>query len=229
MASIYPNSIFGWTPRHDFTDIVFANDPNTLATEIQGIETIIGTIPQIEQFPPTGPPVAFQTLSARVTAAINNSQLPYTVLTAPPFFIAQGQQLFNHYKVSRDPFKMYNGQDITIPCDGYWSVHADQKWNQGPNEFRGGNVLFLYLNGDWIDSDQWDWTAAYNNFQFHYASNIYGSQGWTKIKWEGLLHKGDRLQVLSANSTFCPGIEVTGINLKAFCHKTVSGSPFTSG
>src|ERR1700733_10283842 len=139
MASIYPNAIFGWVPRIDQVNIVFANDPNTIATEIQGIETVIGTNPPIETQPPVGSNITYPTMSARLSAAMNNANLPYAVLTGNNFFINQGQQLFNSYRATQDPYKMYNGQDITIPCNGYWSVHADQKWNQGPNEFRGGN------------------------------------------------------------------------------------------
>ena len=40
----------------------------------------------------------------------------------------------------------------------------------------------------------------------------------------GLLHAGDRIQMLSANATYCPGLQVTKMSLKAFCHRTIAGS-----
>lgn len=225
----YPGGIFQWTPRVDVTNIVFANDPNSLATEIQGVETTIGTNPQIEASPPAGSAVTYATLSARVSAANNNSNIPYAVLkNIAGFFINAGQQKFNTYNTVSDPYGIWNGQDLTIPCAGYWSLHADQKWNQHGNNFRGGNVLFLYLNGNWIASDIWDWSAAFGNTQYNYASNVFQSNGYTRLAWEGLLNKGDRIQILSANSTFCPGIQITNMSLHTHCVRTVSGS-FQSG
>lgn len=230
--AVYPGGIFAWNPRVDQVNTVFANDPNTLATEVQGIEATVGTNPQIEPAPPVGVSVTYATLSSRVTDAMNNAQMPYVILSNPSgFFIAQGAQQFNVYQVVQDPSRIWNGSDITIPCNGYWSVRADQKWNQHGNNFRGGNVLFLVLNGNktaFLDAQIWDWSAAFANSQFNYASNVFQSNGYSRVAWEGLLHKGDRLQILSANSTFCPGIQVTNMTLKAHCVRTVTGN-FVSG
>lgn len=228
MAGIYPASIFQWTPRIDEVNIVFANDPNTLATEIQSIETAVGVNPATESSPPTGSAKPYPTMSNRLSAAMNGAELPYAELVNPGFFINQGQQMYNSYVKGQDPYGIWNGQDGTIPCNGWWSVHADQKWNQHGNNFRGGNVLFLFVNGTWVDADIWDWSANFGNTQYNYASNIFASNGYSRLRWMGLLHAGDRIQVLSANSTFCPGIQVTNVNLKFFCHRTVTGT-FTSG
>ena len=228
--AVYPNGIVQWVPRIDEVNVVYANDPNTLAVEIQAVEATVGTTPQVESGPPAGSPVTYATLSSRVTAANNNAELPYvSLVNQPGFFINQGQQVFNRYSNQEaDPYGMWNGTDLTIACNGWWAIHADQKWNQHGNNFRGGNVLFLYLNGTWIDADIWDWSANFGNTQYNYATNIFASNGFTRIAWQGQLHKGDRIQILSANSTFCPGIQITNMTLKAFCHRTISTS-FLSG
>lgn len=229
MSATYPNGIFAWTPKQDLVTEVDANDVNSMATEIQGIETIIGTTPQIESSPPVGSAITYATMSSRVSAAMNNANLPVAVLTnAKGIFINAGQQIFNTYTKTYDPYGIFNGSDMTVPCNGYWSIHADQKWNQHGNNFRGGNVLFLYLNGSWISADIWDWSAAFANTEYNYATNVFNSNGYTRVSWEGLLHQGDRVQLLSANSTFCPGIQITNMTLHTHCVKTISGT-FTSG
>jgi hypothetical protein len=231
-TAVYPNGIIQWTPRIDDVNIVFANDPNTLAVELSAVESTIGTKPQVEAGPPVGNAVNYATLSARVSAAMGCANLPgCSVLNNPGIFVGSGKQVYNNYTTQEyDPYGIWNGQDLTVPCNGWWSIRADQKWNQGANEFVGLNILFLYLNGTWIDSAQWDWTAWLNTplALRTQASNVLGSQGWSQIRWEGLLHKGDRLQLLSANATYCPGLQVTKMTLKAFCHRTITNT-FVSG
>ena len=232
-TAVYPNGILQWTPRIDQVNVIFANDVNTLAVELDAVEATVGTTPQVESNPPAGSPVNYATLSSRVSDANNNALLPFVSVTSPAgFFIGSGQQQFNHYNTQLvDPYRIWNGTDLTIPCNGWWSIRADQKWNQHGNNFEGLNILFLYLNGNWIDFNQWDWSAwLAQPGQVHQAANNLGSNGWTQLRWEGMLHKGDRIQLLSANATYCPGIQITNMTLKAFCHRTVSSSlSFVSG
>lgn len=232
-TAIYPNGILQWTPRTDQVNVIYANDPNTLAVEIGAIEATVGTRPQVESAPPAGNAVNYATMSARVSAAMNGANLPFvSVLNTPGFFIGSGKAAFNSYTQQEvDPYNIWNGNDLTVPCNGWWSIRADQKWNQHGNSFEGLNILFLYLNGTWIDSQQWDWTAwlATPLAQRTQAANNLSSNGWTQLRWEGLLHKGDRIQLLSSNATFCPGIQITNMNLKAFCHRTINNISFVSG
>lgn len=234
-TAVYPNSVLSWTPRVDQVNVVYANDPNTLAVEVQAVEATVGTTPQVESSPPAGSPVAYSTLSSRVSAANNNALLPYvSVSNTPGFFIGQGAQQWNRYPTQvADPYSIWNGSTLTIPTSGWWSIRADQKWNQHGNNFYGLNLLFLYLNWVWIDVDLWVWNNTIGTGQPYsgapnYPSNIMGSNGWTRLIWEGLLHKNDNIALLSANATYCPGIQITNMNLKAFCHRTISGS-FVSG
>jgi hypothetical protein len=242
--AIYPNSIFPWTQRQNNIDVVWAADPNELAAEIQAIESIIGTNPNIETHPPTGNNVTYGSLSSRVSDAENNALLPYAVLTNPGgFFIGAGNQKFNSYVSANDPYSIWNGSDGTIPCNGWWTISAEQKWNQLGNNFYGGNVQFLVLNGNIIESDVWVWDAQFGitgpaHFgvavgvsgmnESGFSAPVIGANGFTHVFWQGQLKKGDRLQSLSINNTFCPGIQVTNISMKLFCNRTIAGS-FTSG
>jgi hypothetical protein len=232
MSATYPNGIFAWTPKVDLVTEVDANDVNSMATEIQGIETIVGTTPQIEPSPPVGSAITYATMSSRLSAAMNNANLPVAVLTnAKGFFINAGQQIYNTYTRTYDPYGIFNGSDVTVPVGGYWSIDVMQRWNQHGNNFRGGNAMFLILNGNttaFLDGDIWSWDDFFGDSQYNYAANVVAANGWTKVNWEGLLNKGDRLQLLSINQTFCPGIQVTNMTLHTHCIKTISGS-FTSG
>jgi hypothetical protein len=222
MPATYPNGIFQWVPRIDQSSTAFAKDPNTLATEVQAVEATVGVTPQIESSPPAGSAVTFATMSARLSASMNNQLLPVCAMTnTAGFFINAGQQLFNSYTQNYDPYKIWNGQDGTIPVNGWWVIRADQRWNQKGNKFNGQNILFLYLNGAWIDMQIWDWSTAIAANNYKYPANVLQSNGWSQICWEGLLHKGDRVQILSANGTFCPGIQVTNCTLKLACMQTI--------
>lgn len=229
--AIYPNNILNWTPRIDDVNIVFANDPNTLASEISAIETYVGTTPQIEGHPPVpNHPVTFSTMSSRLSAAQGNELMPYCSLSnVNGQFIVQGTQFFNSYGVAQDPYGMWNGKDITIQSKGWWLLTASQKWNQHGNNFRGGNVLFFYLNGTWVDADIWNWNDFFGDTTFTYANNVFNSNGYSRLVWTGMLNAGDRIQVLSANSTFCPGIQITNMTLKAVCLINLPNSSFSSG
>jgi hypothetical protein len=62
-------------------------------------------------------------------------------------------------------------------------------------------------------------------FSFYtFPSNVMQSNGYTSLVWEGLLHAGDRVQILSANVTFCPAILLNNISLKMMCHRVLPNS-----
>jgi hypothetical protein len=227
--AVYPNSVFPWTARRNNLDVVWAADPNSLASEIQAIESIIGTNPNVEPNPPTGSALTYSTMSARVTDAMDNNNLPYSWLrNSKGFFINAGQQIFNSYNTQQDPYNIWNSVDGTIPCSGWWTISATQKWNQLGNNFRGGNVQFLLVNGNVVESDIWNWDTFFAIPHEDYASSVLASNGQTHVFWQGLLHKGDRIQSQSINNTFCPGIQVNDCHLRLMCNRVVSGT-FTSG
>ena len=141
----------------------------------------------------------------------------------PGFSIKGGQQVFNSYNVVKDPYNIWNGQDATIPCSGYWSISAKQRWSQQSSQYNGADFLFLYVGGAaHLDGvGMWSWTDALDNKNYNYPANVLNGQGWTQIHWEGLLQKGDRIQVMSASATNCPSSQITEMTFHAMCHRTL--------
>ena len=227
-TAVYPGNVLSWTPRIDEVNVVFANDPNTLAVEVQAIESTVGTTPQIESSPPAGSPVTYPTLSSRVSAAMNGALLPFvSVNNSAGLFLTHGQQSYNHYPAQIvDPYNIWNGSSLTIPCSGWWTIRSDQRWSQQGGNFGGCNHHFMYCNGNWFDHDHWNWGDR--GTSPGWPDNVFNGDGWTKIRWEGLLNKGDIIQILSVNSTSCDRIKIYNMSLKVFCHRTIS-TPFISG
>lgn len=226
MSATYPNGIVAWTPRVDFTDIVWAADPNSLASEIMALETYVGTQPQNEASPPTGSTVNYATMSARLSAANNNALLPFCYLVnTTRNYCKAGAQQYNSYGSNVDPYGMYNGNDITIPCDGYWIVRTQQRWNCLGYDVDGWNFHFLYLNNNWLDFHWWQWDLPPSNV---FPTNILGSYGWNSVTWAGLLHQGDRLQTLACNATQLNPFLTDFTAMTAVCVRTLDGITFTS-
>jgi hypothetical protein len=215
----YPNSIFFWQPRIDQQNIVFANDPNTLANEIIAVEQVVGVNPQTEKHPPIGTGYTYRTLDSRVSAAMANLEMPFAEFTANQFFINQGAQMFQTYRPAYDPFGIFDGQCATIPTTGWWQITAGQKWNQQGDNFIGGNAQFLFINGAWVTAEIWEWDNFFGNPAYHFASNITSANGFTRIFWQGVLNKGAKVQMLAVNSTFCPGINVNDIYMTLYCSR----------
>lgn len=193
VAPIYPKALASWTDRIDGVDIVWANDPNSLAAEIISIEQTFGKMPQVEPSPPVGNPVTYSTASARISDAMVGGQLPYVALTNPKFKLARGggyyNGSFNTFTVSSDYWGYFNGSDITIQTPGVYAIDASQSW---PHETSGYGLMMLVINTARMRIDRWDW-ANYDP-----TGTDYGS---TFVHWQGTLAKGDRIRIASQNNT----------------------------
>lgn len=235
----YPAGIFPWTDRVDQQNIVFAEDVNPLAAEIESIENTIGTTPNVEPNPPQGgSPVVFASISARISAAMNNSQLPVVSLGNSSFTCPNNTSgsLIPHF-VHFDPFNCFNGTDITAPAGGWWIVTTAQQWNWWND---GYSHHMLCLNGfnnilheEFVD---WEFPGNIVPISQTFPQALPTPRWWqfgkrpvrTTVTWQGLLNKGDRLSVLAENGTSNPGHVINNIILKAVMIKSVSGS-FVSG
>jgi len=231
VQSIYPNGIFTWTDRVDQVSIDFANDSNSLASEIISIEGTLGTTPEIEPHPPYGNAITYATVSSRITDAMNNSQMIVCSLTNPKITLPNntvGQ--LNTYNLSYDPFNMFNGVDITIPANGWWLITATQTWSGWED---GYSHFSLCLNGtsNIIADDLINWEFPGNNTTAGLPGRWqqFGARSIsTAITWQGLAHAGDRFSGLSENGTSNAAHVVTNLTMKASMLRKVSGT-FTSG
>lgn len=253
VQAVYPNGIFPWIDRVDQQDIVFAEDVNPLASEIEAIETTIGTTPNVEPRPPQGgTPITYPSISSRISDAMNNTQLPVVSLGNPTFTCHNSSPgLLFPWFVHFDPFNCYNGTDITAPASGWWIVTATTQWSWWNDGF---SHHMLCLNGfDNIMHEEFlDWEFSGNNVPINPSYEVVDGQivpvaagtpfsftqprWWqfgkrsrkTTVTWQGLLNKGDRLSVLGENGTSNPGHVLNNMSFKAIMIKSVSGN-FVSG
>lgn len=245
---VYPSGIFPWTDRVDNQSVDFANDINSAVAEIESVETTIGTNPQTETGVPAGLPVNYSTVSARITDAMTNAQLPYASLTLTTFALLNSTSgTLMPYKVGIDPYGCFNGSDITIPSTGWWSISASQQWSWWGD---GYSHIMLTLNGssNILDEKLIDWEFSGNQPPVIYSPAgevisgnpaivvtprwwIFGKRPMkTWVRFDGPLHKGDRISVYSENGTSNPSHVLTNLNLKAIMMRTIPSSvSFVSG
>lgn len=236
---VYPAGIFPWTDRVDQQNIDFAEDINSVAAEVESIENTIGTQPQVEPNPPQGgAPINYPSLSARISDAMDNAQLPYVSLGSSSFTCPNNTSgTFIPYQVHIDPFNCYNGNDVTCPASGWWIVSTVQTWGWW-NDGYSHHVLCLNGFSNILHEDFIDWEFPGNLFPSGLSVPIqlltprwwqFGKRNIrSTVTWQGALHKGDRLSVLAENGTSNPAHVISGLNLKAIMVRTITGN-FTSG
>lgn len=228
---VFPSAIFTWTDRVDGVSLDMAADINTVASDLISVETTLGVNPQIEPTPPTGIPITYASVSTRVSDAMTNTRLPVCYL----FSASQNNNnvssgILNTYQVNYDPYNMFNGTDLTIPSNGWWSITSEQTWNWWNS---GYSRQYLALNGssNVLCEDFIDWTFSGNVgiAPFVPRWQIYGKRPrTTHVNFQGLLHQGDRISIYSENGTSSATLGLVNLKLKASMLKVVSGT-FTSG
>jgi hypothetical protein len=217
----YPSSIFPWTPRINNVNIVWAADPNSLAAEIQAIESIIGTNPNIEPDTPSGIPVTYPTVSARISGAFQGQQVPYCLVVGKNVnTLASQTAALNVYYKASDEFEMWNGSDLTIPFDGWYVLTHQELWDAAGNRPNGLVASDLMLNGGVTTRTQWRFDYPLPDTSW----DIMGNYGYTTMAWQGLLHAGDRVQVRSVNGTN-EAMKIDYIDLHAVMIRQVPASP----
>ena len=247
VQSVYPNGVFPWVDKVDNQDIDFAANINSLAAEIESVETTVGTTPQIESSPPTGLPVSYSTVSSRISDAMNNAQLPYSTLLNSSMSvgnISSGVKV--PFLASLDPYSCFNGNDLTIPAEGWWIITSTAQWSWWSN---GYSHQSLTLNGssNILDEFVLNWEFPGNIQPLGYTVDgtyvptviatvpprwqKYGNRPIkTKVLFNGPLHSGDVISVYLENGTSNSFQTVTNVNLHAQMIRTMPASiSFTSG
>lgn len=210
----YPSGVFQWNDRVDNVNIDFANDINSAVAEIESIESVFGSNPQIETGVPGSGPITYNTVSDRITDAMTNAQLPYCALLANaiPVSCNNAGQLIQ-FKVSLDTGGCYNGTDITIPFNGWWSIQSTATWSWND---RGYCHHQLCLNGanNCVERHIFDLEFSGNVTGLQYSPNgtpvqqstltpryyKYGKRPVnTKTSFEGPLHAGDHMSIYLEN------------------------------
>lgn len=223
----YPQSILSWTDRVDEQDIVWATDPNSLAAEVESIETTLGAMPQLEANPVVGPQINFTSVNQRLDYLTAQAQVPLIQLGSQGQNIASRQGastnygVYNSYgSVAYDNFGMWNGSDVTVPVTGWFYIDAVQYW---PWSQAGYVAMHLAINGNLVESDLWSWDMPENvNNGAWQAYGTVGRAGCTKVRYNGILNQGDRVRVVSENGTTTTPVAVSNMRL------SVSMGPVTT-
>lgn len=218
---IFPKALFSWVNRIDHTDIDFAEDINSVANELIGVETTLGIQPQVENSPAVGGPVTYTNVSARISATASGTNLPVVELNGSNQNVATGQQVITSYNVKYDPFQMWNGRNITIPVGGWWVVTAHNVWRD-PFVGAGFSLMIMELNQNVVDTDVWNWALPNHNlWPLPVGSS---SAGVNHCFFQGLANKGDQFSVLTTNGTYENPHQIKHAALKAHLVRVVTGS-----
>lgn len=202
----YPKSIVSWTDRVN-GEIIWAADPNSLAYEIQAIETAIGVNPQVEYSPPFGPPIQYDSESAKISAwglGLNN---PYLSLELDSFDVDWQQstgpngvdfQIYHPpFRVRHDTHRYFDGVCMTVRATGLYLVTQRQQWEYRP---RGWCRSECHVNGERRRQCVWSFD------QFPQGSNYYGQTyngeyGETQTAHFEHMVAGDIVRVTLGNAT----------------------------
>ena len=227
-AAVFPKSILPWTARIDEVNVIWANDPNTLAAEIIAIENTLGEMPQVEGSPFVGSPVTYSTVNARISDTLAGTLHPYAELSASNFHCyntdrwgSSGYGHLNSYNKVYDSGGIYNGSDITVPCSGLWLITGRQTW-----EWHDSGYCFhhLYCGGNWCAGHRWDWNfASYGPGYYEPDRSL-----TTYFSFLGPLAAGTRVQSISENGTSRSPYQVLSSNLRIYCLRTLPQSALST-
>ena len=223
--ALFPAAVVSWTDRRDQLDIVFAADPNSLAAEIIAIENTLGVMPQVEKNPISGNPVTYASVDARISAVQQAQQLPVVALRQQNIFIGSDEApggALNTYQTLFDPFKMYNGNDVTLPVNGWYVISAHQQWDWWDSGWCRHGV---YINGTGLLDETF--------VRFDLEGNVDGGKWWHRnqsasVFWQGPLGAGTRVSVYSENGTSDDDHRVVYMTLHVACTTRLAAAIPTS-
>lgn len=206
VVPVYPNGLFQWTDRIDQVNIDFANDINSVASDLISVENTLGINPQIEKSPPNNLPlISYASVDARISDAMGNVQLPVCILIANSFNVNNtADGMLTPFNLVYDPFGMFNGTDITIVENGWYLFTCHQTWKWWDD---GYAHTYLQTNGNTVDEDLIDWEFSGNGN----AEDTQDLPRWQRnsgkrsrinhISWQGRCSPGERISILAENGS----------------------------
>jgi len=204
---VYPKSLLPWSDRVDEVDIVWAQDPNSIAADLVSVESTLGVMPQQMKNPILGNAINFVNVDQRLDYLTAGQNIPVTQLyntsgfqVSPWCGPGTHYGAFNSYKVAYDSFAstgqpMYNGSDLTMPVTGWCVIDSSQFWEWHGTGYSG---MGLYVGNRLVDYDKWDW-----GFPGNYPGGLWRPEVFrpacTHVHYEGIVNQGDRIRVVSEN------------------------------
>jgi hypothetical protein len=216
-TAVFPKSIVPWTDRVDEVNVIWANDPNTLAAEVIAIEKTAGAMPQVEKAPYAGNPVTYSTMDARISDVLAGNQMPYASISSTSFYSHNTDRWgggrrghLNTYNKLYDPFGFYNGSDFTVPATGLYLVFGQQNW-----EWHDSGYCFhhCYVDGNWACGHRWDWDFGSS------GPSYYDPDRPLTTAFSALLPiaAGKRVQSVSENGTSRSPYYISSSYLRIYC------------
>lgn len=212
VKAVYPNGILPWSNRVDKVNTVFAADPNTLASELVAVQSTLGVNPHIETAPPDGGSrIVYNNVAARIHDVQMGNQTIVCSLYNNGFTVKNdggnaGPGQMNPYAIIFDPQKHFNGTDITTKEPGWYLVTAHQRFSWAGNGWHGMQLL---ISGNVVDDAHWSWDFPENsNGDWRQQPKI------LSISWQGVIHKGHRISVISRNASNISNVGVKAAYLK---------------
>lgn len=225
IVPVYPSGVFSWVDRVDRVSIDFANDINSVASDLISVEQTLGTNPQNETSPPNGGlPVNYATVSNRISDAMTNNLLPVCILRASPFTVnnSSAGQVTNFNSIY-DPFSMFNGTDITIKQNGWYMFSCHQTWSWWNDGF---SHTYLTTNGDNVEEALIDWAFSGNlghdpDDLPRWVRNSGRRPRIAHLFWQGRCGPGERISIVAENGTSNASLQVTYTAFKIAMLKTL--------
>lgn len=225
VTPIYPSGIFAWTDRVDQVNIDFANDINSVASDLISVEQTLGANPQVEPIPPNGGlPVTYANVSNRISDAMNNNQMPVAILRTGTFTVGNssaGQT--TNFNAVYDPFGMYNGTDLTIKQNGWYVFSVHQTWSWWND---GYSHTYLTTNGNTVEQAVINWEFA-GNVSDEETDEVPRWQRFglrpiiNHLFWQGRCGPGERISVIAENGTSNSNMQVTYTAFKVHMVRTL--------
>jgi hypothetical protein len=217
VTAAYPSALLNWTARVN-SQTIFAVDPNTLADEIDAVETFVGLNPQVEPSGLTGSQKAFASMSARLSAAYLQSGHPYIEVSGTQ------QRVFHSTSsggIVHAPFGFINKEwpgyissgNIVIKDAGIWLVNTRVVWDYATS----GWVQHVLLNGN----------SQLRRSVFNYSmfpssgSNSFGERfinqfGMTETTYMGRLTTGSVISTGVGNYTNRNPLPIESMSMSAY-------------
>jgi hypothetical protein len=224
---VYPSGLFQWVDRIDNADTDFANDINSVASDLISVEGTLGTTPQIEKTPPNNSSsIVYPSVDARLSDAMGGVQLPVGIFRAGPFpvnNVNSGEVV--HFNADYDPYGLFNGTDVTINVSGWFYITVHVNWSWWNNGFVH---TFLAINGasNSVDQEIIDWQFSGNTG----GGNIPNIPRWQQfgkrprivhLPWQGHVTAGNRISVYNENGTSNSSLSVLYAVMKVSMLKTI--------
>lgn len=217
MSAAYPSSLLNWTARLN-SQTVWAADPNTLAGEIDAIESFVGVNPHVEPSPRHGATYAFSNLSTRVSQAMLQTGHPFVELSKSGSVVYHSTATAGLGHLGMETIvagwpDYVSGGSIVIKDTGVWAIHASVIW---PYETGGFVTHTLMFGGSIMRRSVFNWDQFPASGSNTYGERFVNQNGATETNFLGKVNAGTVVSIYCGNMTNKSAVAIVGSTLSAY-------------